>query len=254
MTIVFDEGDGTDFPDSMLSPLSGKGSSLSSQIRQAGRAIEEIEGVVSARVEASPDGDVEEVHVVARGGRKAKEIVRDVETLLKAKFDLEIDHRKISVARLGDPSKVAAQPETPPRMNFRGVSLHLSRDGGEAEVEILNGEQRCVGKATCRGPESAWSRLVAQAALDALSQILPAESFLELLDLTDITVAERDTVMVSIRFRRQRYSIDLMGCAAVEGDMQRSVVYAVLHAVNRFLGRFSDSAQKELILEPPWDS
>ncbi|MCK4547617.1 MAG: hypothetical protein KAW17_09270 [Candidatus Eisenbacteria sp.] len=254
MTIVFDEDDGTGFTDQSVSPLSGKGYSLSARIQQAGRAIEEIEGVVSARVEAAQDGRVEEVHVVARGGRRAKEIVRDVETLLKAKFDLEIDHRKISVARLGDASQTPREPEVASRVGFQSVSLHLSREGGEAKVDLSSGSQRWVGRASSRGPESAWPRLVARATIDAVSQMLPPDSFLELADLTTVTVAERDAILVSLRYRKQRHSIDLMGCASMEDDVQRSVVYAVLHAMNRFLGRFSDTAQRELILEPPWDS
>ena len=251
MTIVFDEGDATDFSESSLSPVDGRGRSGSTLVHQASRAIEEIEGVVSARVQLGMGEDVEEVHVVARGGRRAKEIVRDVETLLKAKFDLDIDHRKISVARLGESAAPSAEPEPLPRVNFRGVSLHLSRDGGEAQVELATGGQRWLGRAQSKGPESAWPRLVAGATLEALGQLLPPDSHLDLVDLITTRIGERDVIVITVRFRKDRQAQDMVGCACVEGDMQRSVVFATLHALNRFLGRFSESSRGEVILEPP---
>ncbi len=251
MSIVFDEGDAADFSDSTLSRVGGEGRPWSAVVHQAGRAIEEIEGVVSARVQLGLGDEVEEVHVVARGGRRAKEIVRDVETLLKAKFNFEIDHRKISVARLGESTQPAPEPEPLPRVHFRTVSLHLSRDGGEAQVELTTGGQRWVGRASSRGPDAAWPRLVAEATLDAVSQLLPPDSFLELADLVTTRIAERDVVLLNVRFRRDRHTQEMVGCAAVEGDMQRSVVFATLHSLNRFVGRFSESSQEEIVLEPP---
>jgi hypothetical protein len=254
MIIVFAEDDEMHSSDQSGSSRGGTERSWSEVRGHAGRAIEEIDGVVSARVEGKREGKVEEVHVVARSDRKAKEIVRDVETLLKARFDLAIDHRKISVARVGEVPELATEAGAAPRVSFKGVSLHLSRDGGEAEVELMRSGQRWIGRASSRGPESAWPRLVAEAALDAVAQMLPADSYLELSDLVPTVVAERETVLVSVNFRRHSQSLQLVGCARVEGDMQRSVVYAALHALNRFLGRFSQGAQRELILEPPWDS
>jgi hypothetical protein len=251
MSIVFDEDGGAEFAEPSVVDLGGRQRSWSALVNEAGRALEEIEGVVSARIELGPTGDTEEVHVVARGGRRAKDVVRDVETVLKARFGLEVDHRKISVARLGETSQPAPVPEVPLRAGFRGVSLHLSRDGGEAQVELSSTGQRWVGRASSRGPDAAWPRLVAEATLDTVSQMLPAEAYLELADLKTTSIADKETVVVSVRFRRDRQAQDLLGCAAVEGDMQRAVVFATLHALNRFLGRFSEPARKEVILEPP---
>lgn len=215
------------------------------------RAIEELGGVVSARIRVSSGGDIEEVHVVARGNRRAKEIVRDVETLLRAKFDLEIDHRKISVARLSETSQPDAQPEVPGRLGFKGVSLHVTRDGSEAAVELAWGERDWVGTAASTGPEPGWPNLVARATLDAVTRVLPAGSHLELSDLASITLDDSDVILLMINYRDGRYSQLLLGCARVDEDLQRSVVYATLHAVNRFLGRFTTYPQRELILEPP---
>lgn len=251
MSIVFDENDPVD---RRVSSLKGRGRTRTRVVQEAGRAMEEIQGVVSARVEASPGGEVEEVHVVARGGRKAKEIVRDVETLLKAKFDLAIDHRKISVARLGESTEAATEPQPSSRLSFSGVSLHLSREGSEAQVELARGGQRWVGSASSRGIEPAWPRLVAEATLDAVSQLLPSGLDLELSGVTSASVADREVVLLRVSFRGDRQDRELFGCATVAGDRQRSVVFATLHALNRFLGRYSGSCQRELILEPPQDA
>jgi len=250
--MVFDEGSRSDLTQRGGKPGKAGSRSWSALVEEAGGAIQEIGGVVSARIRSSREGEVEAVHVVARGTRKPKEIVRDVETLLRARYDLEIDHRKISVARLSEPGEAAERRAPPGRVNFKGVSLRLSREGGEAEVELACEDRHWVGSASARGPDGGWPRLIAQATLDALSQQLPPGSYLELSDLASVTIADQDVVLLSVRYSGGQQSELLLGCASVGGDLQRSVVYATLHALNRFLGRFSQSPQREVILEPPW--
>jgi hypothetical protein len=69
------------------------------------------------------DGEqIKEIHIVAVSARQPKQIVRDVETALKAFLRRPIDHRVISVAlqtpepapeAASDPAKSAAEAETP---------------------------------------------------------------------------------------------------------------------------------------------
>lgn len=58
-----------------------------------------LTGVLSARVVADKEGEVEEIHVLTTTEVTPKQTVRNVESALLAHLDLEVDHRKISVAQ-----------------------------------------------------------------------------------------------------------------------------------------------------------
>ena len=68
-----------------------------------------IPGVLSARV-VGDAGDPSEIHVLAGSERHPKQIARDVESCLAAKFDLVVDHRKISVAQMEPVHERGAAP------------------------------------------------------------------------------------------------------------------------------------------------
>ena len=84
-------------------PLSSELSA--SWVTEAERVIRGLKDVVAASITTEGD-EVREIHVVAVSTRTPKQIVRDVETTLKAFLKRPIDHRMISVA-LQEPHAVA---------------------------------------------------------------------------------------------------------------------------------------------------
>ena len=62
-----------------------------------------LPGILSVRIVARPGGEIEEIHLLTNTEIAAKQTVRNVESALKARFHLEVDHRKISVAQSSDP-------------------------------------------------------------------------------------------------------------------------------------------------------
>ena len=71
-----------------------KAASWAAQAEAAIKALRDVEGV-SIQTEAD---EVREIHVLTRSKRPAKQIVRDVQTVLLARFDRSIDYRVVSVA------------------------------------------------------------------------------------------------------------------------------------------------------------
>lgn len=58
-----------------------------------------LTAVVSVRIVTRADGTVDEVHLLTTDEVAPKQTVRNVESALRAHFDLDVDHRKISVAQ-----------------------------------------------------------------------------------------------------------------------------------------------------------
>ena len=73
-------------------------------VADAQRWITQIKGVKQCRINLDDQGEVEEILVVAGVEKAPRMIVRDVETLLKARLDIDIYYKKISVTQLIDNS------------------------------------------------------------------------------------------------------------------------------------------------------
>ena len=68
----------------------------------------EPDGILSARVVVTPQGEVTEVHVLTLSDVQPKQVVRNIESALMAQLGLKIDHRKISVAQTADVRPIEA--------------------------------------------------------------------------------------------------------------------------------------------------
>src|SRR5690348_4259227 len=76
-------------------------------------ALRQINGVRAASVVTGPDGVPTEVHVLADPGKAAKQVVRDVQSLALARYDIDIDHRIVSVVQMGDDEVGYANGQSP---------------------------------------------------------------------------------------------------------------------------------------------
>jgi len=83
-------------------------------IASAEALLRSLKGVVSARIVAKPGGRVEEIHMLTTADVSPKQTVRNVESALLAHFDIEVDHRCISVAESTDFQQPRAVEPDPP--------------------------------------------------------------------------------------------------------------------------------------------
>lgn len=69
-------------------------------VPDAQRWITQINGVLQCKIDLDPAGEVTGVHVVAGMDREPRHIVRDVESLLKARLGLDVYYKKIGVVQV----------------------------------------------------------------------------------------------------------------------------------------------------------
>jgi hypothetical protein len=88
-------------------------------IRRAEELLTTLPGVMSAKIVASPNGEVDEIHVLTTAEYTPKQTVRNIESALIAHLGMRVDHRKISVASSSEPGRGsgahAAYAEAAPR-------------------------------------------------------------------------------------------------------------------------------------------
>ncbi len=199
------------------------------------QAIRQIKSVKDARIVANWQGEIEEVHILAGSGRAPKQIVRDVESILAAQFDMQIDHKKISVAQVEDDEDGTLAIGECMRPKLTEVTLRTVNRLAEAKVELLMGDKTIEGIA--QGPSSAHNklRLFVEATLKALSSFT-MDKLLFVTEEVGITqFAKQQVALVSITLITSAGEQSLTGCALVRNDDREAVVKATLDAVNRKL-------------------
>jgi hypothetical protein len=228
-------------------------------IQRAEDLLGTLPGILSVRVVARPGGEVEEIHLLTTTEVSAKQTVRNVESALKAKFDLEVDHRKISVAQTSDPppEKPKKEPETRQpvliekiqptlggRILFQRHQVEMERAHTVKVAVSLEWEgTEYVGQAV--GTDLLRSRLetVARATLAATTEILnflregttKAAVTLALDGVTVVEAFDRRYVLVGVNAIQDREIASLAGASAVEDTSDRAVILATLQAVDRWV-------------------
>ena len=196
--------------------------------------------VNAARIVTDQVGRPTEVHILASPAKHAKQVARDVQSVAMASFGLDLDRRIISVVQLdgGQLDAAAAAPGAPagPRVVIGGISSEQNGLRTLVRVTLQRGETEGAGFAEGSIAASARPRLVAQATLDALRQLLPAAECADVEIATVVRVGTREVALASMVFVIPPHEDVVSGSALVRGANEtEAVARAVLDATNRRL-------------------
>jgi hypothetical protein len=215
--------------------------SLSSERRRAVESLlNRLSGVQSARVETGPEGEVERIYIVSTGKFSPAQQVRNVESVLLAALNLELDSRLVSVVSLegeaGDPEESERAESPDPRE--RRVRLHhiaYEQDHFKVTARVQLGWEGRIIHGSSEDTDTAKGRMMAaaRATLNALEQATERRVAFFLEGLDAHVTFERTIVVASLRLVSEFRKADLVGCATVEEDPHYSAAQAVLGAVNR---------------------
>jgi hypothetical protein len=196
--------------------------------------------VNAARIVTDQVGRPTEVHILASPAKHAKQVARDVQSVAMASFGLDLDRRIISVVQLdgGQLESAATGPEAPtaPRVVIGGISSEQNGLRNLVRVTLQREGVEGAGFAEGSIAASARPRLVAQATLDALRQLLPAAECADVELATVVRVGIREVALTSMVFVIPPHEDVVSGSALVRGANEtEAVARAVLDATNRRL-------------------
>lgn len=217
-------------------------------------SIRQIPGVRAVSVVTDAQAQPTEVHVLASPGKPAKQIVRDVQSLAMAQFDLDLDHRIVSIVQIEEDGASADDEgaadlettEAPAEELLEQIEaqarpmiseIGVRSTGSEIEVEVrleLDGDT-FVGVERGAAAATARPRLVAAATISALDELLGLPAAVESATVVDTGTHPVALVVVTITVPRLGAQ-SLAGSAVIRGDETDAVARAVLSAVNRRLG------------------
>ena len=197
--------------------------------------------VNAARVVTDGAGRPTEVHILASTAKHARQIARDVHSLAMATFGLALDHRIISVVQLaGGPGEegVLGAPDAPGRVVVGRVTTEHTGLRVGIRVQLVREDQEATGFAEGSAASSTRPRLIAQATLEAMRELLPVAECADVEMANIMTVGIRNVALATIVFVDPPHEMAVSGSAIVRGgDDADAVARAVLDATNRRLGR-----------------
>lgn len=226
---------------------------------EAEEFLSRLNGVLSARIIARPGGEIQEVHVLTTDEVTPKQTVRNVESALLARFDLALDHRKISVAQTS--GHVSHTPGARPmsvviernmargeeRILFRSHRLDTDKANAIRITVTLEWRGRSFqGTAEAADLPRARTEATAEATLKAVEAAVnegqhavageePPALSLSLDGVKLVETFDRRFALVAVHAMSGRDIVSLAGTASVQDHPDRSVVLATLQAVDRWV-------------------
>ncbi|MHB0976708.1 MAG: hypothetical protein ACYC1U_05885 [Candidatus Aquicultorales bacterium] len=223
-------------------------------VQEIEKALCQLDDVQAARIVTDESKTIEEIHIVAAPAKGAKQLVRDVETTLLARYGIPVNHRKISVAQVNplqlyaSPVTVAVEDTTPEEAvavetndvstRLKILSVHNESSGSRARASVCLGLRDVEHEGAAEGFSSQTERLrlVAQATLEAVSQFVPPSVCFALEDVCTVSLGKENVAVACITHVGSFGEHILVGSALVRQNDKDSIVRATLDAINR---RFS---------------
>jgi hypothetical protein len=212
-------------------------------VRRAENLLTSLEGVLSARVVTTPLGEVSEIHVLAQAGLHPKQLVRNIESALLAQLGLKVDHRKISIAQTADvrPLDALEQHAVAQRANSRAVLFEKCTVAPgrrphriAIQVTLSLGDQTETADEESSDTPRSRVEAAAKAAIAALDRLL-ADGSMALEGAKIVDAFDHEFAFVAVQGLGGRETVLLTGTAQIKESAERSAVFAVLDATNRWI-------------------
>ena len=198
--------------------------------------ISHLPSVLNAEFVLDEGGSVRELHVLSGTDRNAKQIVRDIQSAMMARFGIELDHRVISVAQIPhSPGSMELVRRDTDRLICSGIDISIRNSGCEVAVELMCRGEQYVGHAKAGSSAIERRRAAAEATLDAISQFAGDACRLRLGEVRSATIAGSEAVLAAVTISCEGREELLVGSCVSRDEEPLTAVRATLDALNRRL-------------------
>lgn len=193
--------------------------------------LEQIESVLSSKIVLGENDIIDEIHIVSNNTRGAKQVARDVQSVLIATYNIPVDYKKISIAQINDNSIKRGEV----RLRFEGVSHESKGNKTTIKVAVCNNdeiyENSITGISTSRNIE----RMLVDVTLKTVEEACSFNDTFTLEDIRTIPVSNDKAILVVVMGLINGIEQRLCGSCLIKNDYEVAVIKATLDAVNRFI-------------------
>lgn len=197
------------------------------------RTIEKLDSIVSCKIISGDNNIFDEIHIVSNGSRSAKQLVRDIQSVLIATYNIQIDHKKISIAEIQDNSLKKAD------CRLKIMSVSHDNSGQKAMVKVVLDNHRNIFENSRIGVNTSRNidRMLVDVTLKTVEDAYGYEEVFILEDIKTINISTDKVVIVVIACLDGGYEEKLCGSCLVKNDYKEAVVKATLDALNRYISK-----------------
>lgn len=203
------------------------------------QTLTQIGDIKAARVVASPDGLIQEIHVLALPSKSPKQLVRDIESTIMARFGIAVDHKKISIAQLGTeamPKPDASVQAEQPRARINSINEAVTGVSATVTVVLELDGDIYTGEAGGPASQTGRRRLIALATLDAVEAYSDEAESYALEDVAVVQLGKERVAVSCVVLVSSLGEQAFAGSALVRQNEKDSIVRATLNAINRRMG------------------
>ncbi len=192
--------------------------------------LEKLDSVISCKIILGENDIVDEIHIVSNGKINPKQLSRNIQSILIASHNLNIDYKKISIAQITD--KTLGKVEN--RLKIKALSFN--NEGSKASVKVALKNSADTYETSLMGINSVRNieRMLVDATLKNIEEALGYEDTFILEDVRTIPVSSEKAVVVVVMCMVEDMEQKLCGSCLVKTDYKEAIVKATLDAVNRY--------------------
>lgn len=205
------------------------------QIQEYESFINKIPGVLSSKIIVNDQGNIVELHILAGAGRNPKQISRDVQSALIARYGIPLDHKVISIAQIQDESSICRSNS---RLALKNIQLSMEDSQIEAKVVLMKDDKLFEGASRGLNFTQGRLRTLAEATINAIQQFLGSEYAFSVTGIQQTIISGKPVCVVAVSHVTEQGENFLVGSSPVGNDDNKAVVKAVLDALNRRISKF----------------
>jgi len=205
-------------------------------IREIEDLIKNLKSVINCRILLNENDIIKEVHIVANESRSAKQISRDIQSIIATVYGMELDYKKISIAQVKD----STQNQDDRRLRIKSIERTSMQAKYFVKVTLEKDQDLYIGEGTGMNNATLCLRLTGEAAVKAIEQFLQEANIISLDDIKIINIANIQTVVVALTVYSEDQSVEFCGSAILNHDSFDCVVRAVMDAINPLIERYND--------------
>lgn len=171
--------------------------------------------------------EILEIHVLAGTNRNVKQLVRDIQSAISAKFDINVDYKKISIAQINENDLKEV------RLRLNSVSDRNVDNCVEATVVLEYEDKLFEGKVSRVKSRNNKFKAIAEATIMAVESYLGIGQAFYIEDIRILAISSGEICTCVVGYANLGKEELLSGCSLLSADENEAAAKAVLSAVNR---------------------
>ena len=195
--------------------------------------ILKLPSILNCKAVINEEGQLVEIHILASNVRSPKQIARDIQSSVMAKWGIQIDYKIISIAQIEDEGE--RKVRTNYKLSIFQVEYSVEGNNGEAVVTLKSKDKSYIGKKKGLHTRSGVTKLIANATIRAIEDYMGRGPCFSIEDIERTTIAKKDVILVVVTLLTNYGEKYFVGVSFINSDIYKGIVKATLNALDSYI-------------------